>query len=386
MQIPLLRLYLTVVSHLRKIVRNIIFSLIILLFSFNSKAQSDSLKTDFPSFNKMLVGTENIYALENDGRLSIWNISSLEKVFNKPDTIPKYTSIAKDKNNGIFLGTEKGKIYKLNKNNLSKTLFLKLKKELKISDIFFNSSNEIFLIVPYAIYDPIKDKYWDDFKHEANGMVVQKRFLFFFRKRVDTYFDMPQYTFIDSNDRIWMTKSWGEFGGSVQIFDTKKRKELEADIESLDFGLLFPKSVFEDNKQNIYVTSGLQHFGNSGEIYKIEDNHASLIYDSADFKDKDESAFGGGIFVGPGQYNKKEEKIYFATTDGFYKADIPKNSKILNPEFVFKPDLIWEREPLAIGVQMSIKEIDFTNDNRLVFLTSNNGIGIYDNGKLIMLK
>src|SRR5690606_32583496 len=121
----------------------------------------------------------------------------------------------------------------------------------------------------------------------------------------------PQYTFIDSKDRIWMTKSWGEFGGSVQIFDTKKRKELEADIDSLDFGLLFPKSVFEDSKQNIYVTSGLQHFGNSGEIYKIEDNHASLIYDSANFKDKDESTFGGGIFVGPGQYNKKEEKIYF---------------------------------------------------------------------------
>ena len=47
---------------------------------------------------------------------------------------------------------------------------------------------------------------------------------------------------------------------------------------------------------------------------------------------------------------------------------------------------MWERESLAIGVGMAIKKLDFTNDDKLVFLTSNAGIGVYDGEKLIMLK
>lgn len=367
--------------------KNTALILLLLFLGLAGSAQTDSLKVENPAFTSMLVGRDNLYAIDREGRFFVWNLTTLEKEFECQDITINYTSLAQDKSNEVYLGTDSGKIFRLNKSDFSTKAFLELKKPLKISEIFFNSSNEIFLIVPYAIYDPINDKYWNDFKHAPNGMVVQKRFLFFFQKRTNTYFDMPQYSLIDSKDRIWMIKSFGEFGGSVQIFDTQKRKELNADIDSLDFGLLFPKSVFEDDQQNIYVTSGLQHFMNSGEIYKIENEFASLIYDSEDFRDTtDTNPFGGGIFVGPGTFNSQDGKIYFATTDGFYKADIPAKKGIKNPEFLFSPKLTWEREPLAIGVGMTIKELDFTQNNRLVFLTSNNGIGIYNGQKLIMLK
>ncbi|TRZ42163.1 hypothetical protein [Robertkochia solimangrovi] len=340
-----------------------------------------------PSFTKMLVSDENIYALNSSGQLHVWNLKSLNRTFTTDTNVVKYTSIAKDNSNKIYLGTAKGKIFTIDKNDYSIDLHLELKKDYSVTDIFFNSTDEIFLIVPYAVYDPIKDKYWTDFKHQPNGMIVSKRFLFLFRKRTNKYFDMPQYAFIDSQDRIWMAKSFGEFGGSIQIFDTRRRTELSADIDSLNFGLLFPKSVFEDKDQNIYITSGLQHFMNSGDIFRIKNNTAIKIYDSEDFRKTTETnPFGGGIFVGPGTYNAFDNKIYFATTEGFYRAAIPNEGRIENPELIFKPELLWDREPLAIGVSMSVKRLTFTTDNRLVFLTSNNGIGIYDGTELKMIK
>jgi len=365
-------------------------TIVSILFFFStiliSSAQTDSLQKENPSFCKMLVGTENIYGLNSSGQLFAWDLNTLTRIFTT-DTLVKYTSIAKDNSNKIYLGTANGKIYTLNKNDFSIDLYLELIKGHEITDIFFNSSNEIFLVVPYGLYDPVKDQYWTNFKHQPNSIIVSKRFLLFFRKRTNRYFAMPQYTFIDSQDRIWMTKSYGEFGGSIQIFDTQKRTELRADIDSLNFGLLFPKSVFEDKNQNIYITSGLQHFMNFGDIFRINNHLATKIYDSEDFRDTTKSnLLGRGVFVGPGAFNPFDNKIYFATTAGFYRTNIPKEGRIDNPELIFKPQLRWDNEPMAIGVSMSVKKLAFTGDNKLVFLTSNNGIGVYNGTELKLIQ
>jgi hypothetical protein len=383
---PVRPIQVSVVSYLNKHMRYIISILTFLSIAFFSSAQIDSLKNTNPNFTKMLVDTKNIYALNAKGQFYVWDLKTLEKKYTSDSTI-KYISIAKDNFNKVYLGTANGKIYSINTNDYSTDIYLESKKGFSVNDIFFNSKGELFLIVPYAVYDPVKDKYWTNFRHQPNGMIVSKRFLFFFRKHTNKYFDLPQYTFIDSKDRIWMTKSFGEFGGSIQIFDTRERKELSSDIDSLNFGLFFPKSVFEDKSQNIYITSGLQHFMNSGDIFRIKNNLSTKIYDSEDFRDTtDANPFSGGIFVGPGTYNTLDNKIYFATTDGFYRASIPNEGRIENPELIFKPKLLWDREPLAIGISMSVKKLEFIDDNRLVFLTSNNGIGIYDGKDLKMIK
>jgi len=49
-------------------------------------------------------------------------------------------------------------------------------------------------------------------------------------------------------------------------------------------------------------------------------------------------------------------------------------------------ELDWENEPLAIGVSMAIKKLEFAGD-KLIFPTALNGIGVFDeNKKLHMLK
>ena len=335
----------------------------------------------------MLVGSENLFAIDEQGVLNVWNLSTLEKTFESTET-EKYLSIAENNNREVILATENGVLVRLNESEFTTELYLETKRKFRIEAFYFNSRNEPFFITPFAVYDAYRDKYWSNFQHQPNGMIVSKRFLFFFKKGTNTYFIKPDFSFIDSQDRIWMTKSFGEFGGSLQLFDSWNGKILNSDFENLNFGLLFPKSVFEDNQSNIFVTSGLQHFNNSGEIWKIEKNSANPIYDSEDFSDstRTNNAFGGGIFVGPGTYNSNDNLIYFATNYGIYRAAIPDSGRIEETELFLRPTLTWDREPLAIGMSMAVKKLSFTTNNELVFLTSNDGIGFYRSGTLRMLK
>lgn len=350
-------------------------------------AQTDNLgverivKTNI-NYKSFATANNKLFAINDSGQVVIWDLHKLDTIhFAHNDTSYRYTAISKDRENQIFIGTNQGDIYKVNPADLSYSLFLHDK--YSVHAICFNSDNKMFLVVPNAVYDPISKKNWADFIHEKNGMVVTRN-----GKTINKYFDMPQLTYIDGLDRIWMTSSFGEFGGSIQLFDTQKRKELNDKFDGLDMGLLFPKSVFSDDNGNTYITSGLQHFMNWGEIYKIDEHRTvTKIYDSKDYRDTTKNKFEDeGIFVGPGAYNKTDNSIYFATTKGFYKAALPPTGKLHHPQLLFNPALSWEREPLAIGVGMTIKRIEFTSDNQLIFLTTNDGIGIYDNNKLTLLK
>lgn len=94
-----------------------LFSILTLLsIAFISSAQTDSLKNVNPNFTKMLVGTENVYALNANGQFYAWDLKTLEKKYTSDSTV-KYISIAKDDFNKIYLGTAKGRIYSINTND-----------------------------------------------------------------------------------------------------------------------------------------------------------------------------------------------------------------------------------------------------------------------------
>jgi hypothetical protein len=348
------------------------------------------------------VTVENkLFTINDSGQLIIWDLNKLDTIhFAQNDNAFSYTSIGKDRNNQVYIGTNTGMVYKVNPNDLSISLFLKDK--YYVYSICFNSENKLYLVVTYAVYEPTRKKYWNKFENHNGSCIHYSKVLGLFnrRKKPKKGFTMPQYTYLDSKDRWWMCSSFGEFGGDAQIFDTKKEKIYDNKFEGIDNGLFFPKSVFEDNNGNIYITSGLQHFGNSGEIYKIApDRTVTKIFNSEDFPDTivNVSVDQSGIttvtakreqylFIGPGTYNKNDSCIYFSSTNGFYKANLPSNGKLQKPQRIFNPCLSWGREPLAIGVSMTIKKVEFTIDNKHLFMTTKDGFGIYDGKKLIMLK
>jgi hypothetical protein len=358
-------------------------------FAQNGNLSAEQINKTNINYKSFVTADNKIFAINDSGHIVIWDLKTLDTIFFPHDSVSvRFLSVAKDKQNQVYFGTNWGKIYRVNPVNLNFSKFIDLHLHINVLSIFFNSQNKIFLIVPYVVLDPISKKYWANFVNHGGGITRRKVFGLFW-KQTDKFFRLPQYSYMDNNDRIWMTSSFGEFGGELEIFDTKKREILSNRFDSIKLGLFFPKSVFEDTSGNIFITSGLQHFTNSGEIYKIDSSRTvTKVYNSRDYRDTTKkSVFDDGVlFVGPGAYNVVDNCIYFATTKGFYKALLPKTGKLKNPQLVFNPDLSWEREPLAIGVEMTIKRIEFTSDNKLLFLTANDGIGIYDQQKLVLIK
>lgn len=376
-----------------------IFYLLTLFFGQVGLAQTDSLRVDRivrTSINyKSFVTTDNkLFAINDSGQVVIWDLSKLDTIhFAHNDTSFRYTSIAKDRHNQIFIGTNTGSIFKVSPSDLSYSLFLQDK--YPVYAICFNALDKMFLIVPGAVYEPVSKKHWNKFENHASGVIYRKRVMGLFWLKTDRYFSMPQFTYLDSLGRWWMCKSYGEFGGETQIFDTKYEKIYDNKLDSIDTGLFFPKSVFNDDKGNTYITSGLQHGINTGEIYKLDTNRfMSKIYNSDDYRDtsrirnvyKEINGDYDGLFVGPGAYNKTDNSIYFATTNGFYKATLPTSGKLPKPQLVFNPMLSRGREALAMGVGMTVKQMEFTTDNKLIFLTTYDGIGVYYNNQLVLLK
>lgn len=319
----------------------------------------------------------------------MWNLSTLDTLsFEKNDTTSyKFLCVAKDRMNAIYFGTDKGHIFKYQPETGECYVFKKLK--YAVHYIVFNSDNHPLVIVPYAIYDPITKKHWTKFENHTDGLIHRKKILGLFSKRVYKYFQMPQYIFLDSQDRLWMTAGFGEFGGDAQIFDTKNFRIVDNKFDSISPGLLHPKSVFEGPDQKIFITSGLQHFSSSGDIYKINAiGSTTKVFHSSGPRVLDRKTQKvvdqGGLFIGPGAYNRNDDCIYFATSRGIHKIKVDKNNS-QGAEFVIDPALRWGREPLAIGAAMNIKRMEFLPDGRLLFLTAMDGIGILDGHRITLL-
>lgn len=374
--------------------RSILFLTILFLDVFFSIGQSHTVTSTIQRTNlkyrSALHCKNNVYAIAESGHVVVWSLQRLDTIpFPKHDTATfKFLCAGKDRNDVVYFGTDKGHIFKYDAASRKYSLYKKI--EYSVYDIVFNTDDRLLVIVRNGVYDPLKKKRWSKFGNHTNDLIVKKRVLGVFAITVHKYFEMPQYTFLDSQDRLWMTTAFGEFGGDVQIFDTKKLRIVNNRFDSISTGFRHPKSVFEGLNREIFLTSGLEHFYSSGEIYRIDPNRTvTRVFHSSGppvFEAETNKMISeGGVFVGPGAFNKQDSCIYFATSRGIHKIKMNRKRSDV-AEMVANPSLHWENEPLAIGAAMSIKRMEFLPDGRLLFLTSMDGIGVFDGAKITLLR
>lgn len=333
------------------------------------------------AFTGMVTDSNYIYALHKSGKLNVWNLKTLKKVYSQNDTLPKYTAIGKDRNGSVFLASSKGFVYKLNGYRNSTNIY-KYKEDTPIHYIVFNPLNEMYLIIDLGVYAVEKDQIFSDFVNTGLGGISCIKFDENGRgKETNVFFTIPQKILIDSRGLLWMSKSFGEFGGTRNIFDTNTNSII-GDVP--DVNLI--QSFIEGADGVTYITCGLQHFMNFGSIYKVDANIKTIeLYNSDAGFDNDTATAEEHLLIGPGAWNKLNKKLYFSSSEGFYSASISPENKLTDVIKLFEPILTANRENLAIGVQMPILEVSFTTDNRLIFRTFANGIGIHDGKELIML-
>lgn len=324
-----------------------------------------------PTIKDMIAKDSLLYAVTTDGKLKCWNLSTEKKKTVTYNSRFIFTAIGSDKQQNVVVGTNNGKLFTLSDNGLQ--LLHTMQKPYTIEHIVFNSQNEPYLIIRNALYAPLTHTYWTAFPQQTTvGIRIEKRAKEFFR--------FPSCVFVDAHDVIWMTNFYGEFGGSFQLFDSKERKPLNRSIENLELGLFFPQSIFSDGKTDaVYIASGLQHLINSGDIFKIDNYTAEKILNDDDFD------LNNRLFIGASTIDPVTQTLYIASQKGIYKTFLSESGKIGNLELLCEPKLRWEREPLAIGAKMAIKKLLLVR-GKLLFLTSQNGIGVFENGNISYLK
>ncbi|MCW3123016.1 MAG: hypothetical protein JWQ38_2508 [Flavipsychrobacter sp.] len=339
------------------------------------------------NYRSFVTTNSTLFAINDSGAIVVWDLTKPDIIaIIHPDTSFRYTAICTGKSGEVFAGTNTGNIYKVHASGHSVSLFLKA--GYHITAMCFNAQNKLFLTVPYAVYQPVEKKRWTKFTNHSPGFHYRKRIFGLFFRKMDAFFTVPQFTYLDKGGRWWMYSRFGEFGSEIEIFDTKKERILSNRYDSIGINSLYVQSIFDDNSGNTYITSGLQHFDNTGEIYRIApDRMVTKIFNGMIPADTIISPKSKGqLFVGPGTYNSIDNCIYFASSNGFYKVNLTTDGKFGTPRRLFNPKLNWQNEPRAIGVAMNIMNVEFTTDNKLLFLSSSDGFGIYDSGKLVMFK
>ncbi len=295
-------------SRVQYILHNIMPLLILILLSMPAKSQdtlntvevrafpansawamADTLQIDLIERQKVnyrdyIRRDNHIFALTDSHQVIAWDLASLDTISMQVNQLGrKYSAISKDRMQNIYLGTKNGEIFKFDSQH----------KEISRIDSIpywvwamgFDQYNELFTVVPYAVYQPSTQRFWDEFGNHTTSRIVDRKFLWFFNRRTDRYFILPSVTYIDSKNRWWLCASAGEFGGDLQVFDLNSHEIYNEEFKGLRPEAIKPRSVFEDSTGNIYITSGLQHFMSSGEIIRITpDNIVTEIYNSNDNK------------------------------------------------------------------------------------------------------
>jgi len=369
-------------------------------------AQQDSLAVEKViktnnEYTSFVTKDNQIFALTNKGRLVVWDLGKLDTLpYPSPPKKEFFTALAINHNNEIFVGTHKGKLYSVNTESHTYSLYSNYKHY--IHTICFNSENKLYLLMPDGVYEPVEKKYWNQFENKRNGLSYVIRVK---GKLVKTefYFVLPNFSYLDSKDRLWMYKSYGEWGYVLHIFDSRRDEIVSSDfIISVD-RLYSIEAIFEDQSGALYILS--PKF--DSKIYKfINDSLVSSIYPPEPVIDtvttvsysKDEQGFFtitaqlpplislDYLRYGPAIFNESKRNVYFIMSDSLYVANIPNQETMLQPIALFKENLFTEEKGYTDDYwKFRTKQIDFIQDNKLVYMTRA-FIGIYHDRKVILLK
>src|ERR1700712_2262963 len=107
--------------------KNVILFASTFIFHLTLFAQKDTLqlkkiaktKIDYKSY---VLVNNSLFALNDSGKLVIWDLNKLDTIPFKHNSLNKFTSIITDRNNDVFIGTNNGDIFKINPKDLSYSL------------------------------------------------------------------------------------------------------------------------------------------------------------------------------------------------------------------------------------------------------------------------
>jgi hypothetical protein len=192
----------------------------------------------------------------------------------------------------------------------------------------------------------------------------------------------------DEQDNIWVGLRYGEWGGDLFVFNTRLKRFLPLTLNGFNIESK-PIQCICSNGEDVFISTGLDHFTTSGSMIRVKNYKASIIFDSSPYSDahrKDTSFIGE--YIGPTSFNEIDHCLYFYSQHGFFRGDPDKDiSTIEKWEKIAQPRLKWSSGQMnAVGSPMNVRKIAFYHNSQMAFLTQLNGIGLLQDGHAVFLQ
>ena len=315
------------------------------------------VNTDFKDY---VIAGKKLYATSKGGHFVVFNIS--ENTTELVDSTFRPLSITKSYDDSlIYLGLPNHNLFVFN--TFQKTWGYYGRSGNVPEFIAVSRLGQLYSADKWGIYNTATKK-----KINTEGKIAG------FTYQKGSFFS-ADYVYRSNDEKLYFSQGHGEFGTTMAVLDMKN----DTFCSIIPYIKLFHwiQSIFEDDRGNVYSTSGLNHLGGSlGGICQKSNLGAAMILMNYDFRDTLKPQHD--LFIGGGAFNTQDSMIYIFSNFGFKRGKInSQTGRIQKLESLFNPKLKWYGEPLALGAKMSVRKMEFLG-RKLIFLTSGNGIGIYD--------
>lgn len=247
-----------------------------------------------------------------------------------------------------------------------------------IYSIVFDSKGNAYTIASEGITDlATKQTYYIN-----NSLNHQVQFRDAWRK--------PACWFMDRTNHIWIGWGFGEWGGELIVFDTDRKKFMSPEFDNSFRITLWPVQSFFEDDRAVYLSAGMMHFSTKGGIVKFESFRGKPLFISETHWNNNvqSDSMTEGEYIGPAAYNPYSRSLYFYSHNGFFRGDVSGDlSDARNWEKIVQPQLQWTSgQPDAVGSPMNVTKLSVIDKDRFVFLSTNDGIGLFDGKKVIMIR
>lgn len=316
-----------------------------------------------------VVSDSTGWLLTQAGGLEQVDIHTMQSTVLPLPPAPRLTAIAKDTANNLVVADSAGQLWRLNKQTRLWSVVATCPYASPYA-LIVDQHNQYLIVHPRGIWtaDTHGNHFPDDSlllnKGVRGGM------------RTTRSWEEKPVWLLDSEGRLWLGFDYGEWGGLLFIFDTRRQQFVQP--QPGDFDLAFnPIVSITQAGRDLYLAGSMRHMHTDSHIARVTKLSATTVFTSESCWDHvvgRESALVYGQSVSLLAFNPVDNQLYAYIDGAIVKTSVTNQSATIDR---------WTQViPRSSTDNDRVIRMAFTPTGQLALLYKNRGLGLVD-GKAI---